>query len=123
MSPHASPPSSRTLVASLAAVAVAAPAVAADHPDADLIQVAAHVLALRGQVDVGGLDENVSAAFLEEVEALLTAACALPALTTEGLTAKARMLRVEYPETGARDPAECLVQSLLSDLIRQGGRA
>ncbi len=33
------------------------------------------------------------------------------------------MLRVEYPETGARDPAERLVQSLLSDLIRQGGRA
>ncbi len=122
-----SPPSRRALVASLAAVAVAAPAVAADHPDADLIQVADAAIALFERAGACGLSDDESAAMLSTVDEMIGAIVVLPATTQQGLSAKARLLRTEYPAKGGRaeryDPAEHLLSSLLSDLIRQGGRA
>ncbi|MEN3238915.1 hypothetical protein PUR29_36380 [Methylobacterium ajmalii] len=129
MSLRSLPPSRRAILASLGA-AVPAAAIAAtpeDASDADLIQVADAAIALFERAGVCGLSDDERAAMLSTVDEMIGAIVVLPATTQQGLAAKARLLRTEYPAKGGRaecyDPAEHLLSSLLSDLIRQGGRA
>lgn len=135
MSPHSSSPNRRTILASLGAAvpaaALAAPALAAPgataHPDAELMQIADAAIALFERAGADALADSESAALLSQVDELMSAVTALPASTREGLAAKARLLRTEYSDKGMATehygPTEYLVLSIISDLIRQGGRA